>query len=106
MDYCKFHPNKVAHVRCKTCHIPLCEDCTVASEIGVFCSEECFLKTKDFQETVRPNIPRQKEPSAFWLVLKVALLLLLVVAIALGLDFMDVVTLPFVETIKEFIGLA
>ena len=106
MDYCKFHPNKVAHVRCKTCHIPLCEECRVSSEIGVFCSEECFQKAKDFQETVRPVIPKQKEPSAFWLIVKVALLILLVVAIALGLDLMGFVTLPFVEQIKELIGLA
>ena len=105
MDYCKFHPNKVAHVRCKTCFIPLCDDCKVVTEIGVFCSEECLQKAKEFQETVRPAPPRIKRPSIFRLIFKILVVIVLLVVIAIGLDYLDFVTLPLVPALKDLLGL-
>ncbi len=105
MDYCKFHSNKVAHVRCKTCHIPLCDDCKIVTNIGIFCSEDCYQKAKEFQETVRPEIPRKKNPSAIWLILKVIVLLILVGIIAIGLDILGIMTLPYVRLLEGLIGL-
>lgn len=105
MDYCKFHSNKVAHVRCKTCFIPLCDDCKVVTEIGVFCSEECMEKAKDFQNKVRPDAPRIKHPSFFSLVMKILVIIVLLIVIALGLDYLDIVTLPLVSTLKDLLGL-
>lgn len=105
MDYCKFHPNKVARVRCKTCFVPLCDDCRVNTEIGVFCSEECFQKAKEFQDRVRPDSPRVKHPSFLRLVIKIVAVVVLLLAIALGLDYLDIVTLPLVPAIKGLLGL-
>ena len=105
MDYCKFHPNKVAHVRCKSCHIPLCDDCKMVTDIGIFCSEDCYQKVKDFMERVRPEIPRKKYPSALWLIPKVLGLLILVSIIAIGLDILGIVTLPYVRSLEALIGL-
>lgn len=105
MDYCKFHPNKVAHVRCKTCFTPLCEDCKVVTEIGVFCSEECLEKAKEFQNRVRPDTPRIKHPSFFGFIFKILAIVVLILAIALGLDYLDIVTLPLVPALKDLLGL-
>lgn len=105
MDYCKFHPNKVAHVRCRTCHIPLCDDCKMVTDLGVFCSEECHEKAEEFQQTVRPDIPRIKRPSIFWLLFKVIVVLAILVAIAVALDIFGILTLPFVDTITALLGL-
>jgi hypothetical protein len=105
MDYCKFHSNKVAHVRCKTCFIPLCDDCKVVTDIGVFCSEECHEKAKEFQNKVRPSAPRVKHPSFFSLVLKILVVIVLIIVIALGLDYLGIVTLPFVSTLRDLLGL-
>lgn len=105
MDYCKFHSNKVAHVRCKTCFIPLCDDCKVVTDIGVFCSEECQQKAKEFQEKVRPAAPRIKHPSIFSLIFKILVIVVLLVIVALGLDYLDIVTLPLVPALKSLLGL-
>jgi len=105
MDYCKFHSNKVAHVRCKTCFIPLCDDCKVVTDIGVFCSEDCYHKTKEFQTKVQPAAPRSKHPSLIGIFLKIFLVIILLALIALGLDYLGIITLPFVDVLKDLIGL-
>ena len=105
MDYCKFHPDKVAHVRCKTCHIPLCDDCKMVTDIGIFCSEDCYNKAKEFQERVKPNIPPKKNPSALWLIPKIIILGIIVAAIGIGLDMLGIVTLPYVRALEALIGL-
>jgi len=106
MDYCKFHTNKVAHVRCKTCHIPLCDDCKVVTDLGVFCSEECFNKAKDFQKRAQTqSVPRTKKSNPLMTIIKIVVIIVLIVIIALGLDFLGIVTLPMVDTLKDLIGL-
>jgi len=105
MDKCKFHPNKIAHVRCKTCHIPLCDDCKMVTDIGIFCSEDCYVKAKEFQERVKPDAPVKKNPSIIWLIVKLVILVALIALVALALDFLGIYTLPFVDVLKGLIGL-
>lgn len=105
MDYCKFHSNKVAHVRCKTCFIPLCDDCKVVTDIGVFCSEDCYHKAKEFQAKVPVSAPRSKHTPLIGIFLKILIVIVLIVLIALGLDYLNIITLPFVDVLKDLIGL-
>lgn len=62
METCYNHPNKIARVRCKTCHRPVCEECQLVTELGSFCSEACATKAKSFTERVStvPPPPRRK----------------------------------------------
>jgi hypothetical protein len=50
MATCANHPIKMATVRCKTCNKPLCNECKMITDDGIFCSEECHAKTKHFME--------------------------------------------------------
>lgn len=104
-DKCKFHPNRVAHVRCKTCHIPLCDECKVVTNMGIFCSEECHKKAQEFQERVGlQNRKPKKTGSPVKTLFGIIVIVVLIVLIALGLDFLGF-TLPFVEQLKGVIGL-
>ena len=61
---CLNHPLKDAITRCKRCNKPLCVDCTMRTEIGVFCSEECYHATGEFMRRV-PSSPPKKKQSLF-----------------------------------------
>lgn len=108
MDKCKFHPNRFAHVRCKTCFIPLCDECKIVTNIGVFCSEECQSKAKEFQEksmAMMDQKPKRKK-SIVKPIIGLIVIILLILGIALGLDLLKIVTLPYVDNLKELIGLS
>lgn len=105
IDHCKFHPNAVAHVRCKTCGIPLCDECKMVSRIGVFCSEECHKKAKDFQERVQPVV-HARGPSLFKKIAGVFFLLFLAVVILVILDVLNILSLPVISDITEALGLS
>jgi hypothetical protein len=77
----------------------------VVTEIGVFCSEECLEKAKEFQNRVRPDAPRIKHPSFFGFIFKILALIVLLVVIALGLDYLGILTLPLVPALKDLLGL-
>jgi uncharacterized membrane protein YvbJ len=108
MDKCKFHPNRFAHVRCKTCFIPLCDECKIVTDIGVFCSEECQNKAKEFQDKSMAMIEQKPKPkkSIIKPVAGIIVIIILILAIALLLDWTGIVTLPFVDKLKELIGLS
>ena len=57
------HPLKVAKGRCKSCHRPLCDDCKYVTSIGIYCSEECHLKAKEFMNRVSPDLPPPRRRS-------------------------------------------
>ena len=63
MDKCINHPLKVAKGRCKSCHRPLCDDCKYVTSIGIFCSEECHLKAREFMDRVSPDLPPPRRRS-------------------------------------------
>lgn len=108
MDKCKFHPNRFAHVRCKTCFIPLCDECKIVTNIGVFCSEECHSKAKEFQEksTAMMDQKPKRKKSIVKPIISLIIIIILILGIALGLDLLKIVTLPYVDNLKELIGLS
>jgi len=63
MDKCINHPLKVAKGRCKSCHRPLCDDCKLVTSIGIFCSEECHFKAKEFMDRMSPDLPPPRRRS-------------------------------------------
>jgi len=41
MAECFFHTGRPAVTRCKQCGRPLCSECRIITEEGIFCSKEC-----------------------------------------------------------------
>lgn len=107
MDKCKFHPDRFAHVRCKTCFIPLCDDCKIVTNIGVFCSEICHDRAKAFQDKTMALAEKKpkRRGSPLKMLLRIIIIIILIAAIAIGLDMAHIVTLPFVESLKSLIEL-
>lgn len=44
IQFCKNHPEQIAHYRCYTCKTPICKDCRITLRHHYFCSYSCFLK--------------------------------------------------------------
>jgi len=65
--YCINHPLVTAVARCKNCMKQVCRDCQMKTDIGIFCSEACYLQTKNY-------LARQgaydKKPKWHWVVSK------------------------------------
>ena len=53
MEKCKNHPVRIANVRCRRCHMPICQECRMQVDDGVFCSEECIEQFREFQQRVQ-----------------------------------------------------
>ena len=49
-DVCPNHTDRPATTRCHQCHKPACEECTVVTEDGRFCSTQCARAYADFRE--------------------------------------------------------
>ncbi|MBU2495072.1 MAG: B-box zinc finger protein [Candidatus Omnitrophota bacterium] len=45
---CFFHTGRPAVTRCKQCGKPLCSDCRLVTEDGLFCSDKCAQTTGVF----------------------------------------------------------
>lgn len=68
MDKCKNHPIKFAAGRCKRCHIPICSECKIQVEEGIFCSEECVDQFRTFQSRMADFGPtRSKFSLTAWI---------------------------------------
>ena len=44
LSYCLKHQDRVTDKRCSTCLKPICEECTLGTELGNFCSQDCYEK--------------------------------------------------------------
>lgn len=49
---CVNHPDKGATHRCKRCSKPICSACVRNTELGQFCSQECYDAVAEFQQRV------------------------------------------------------
>ena len=97
METCINHPTKVATTRCKACHRPLCDECKMITDIGVFCSEDCYERTKQFMErAARIPVPRPSFFAGLMRRLKLLITLGVVLLILYG-----VITIVF-GSIEEF----
>lgn len=78
---CMNHPLKDAKTRCKRCNKPLCVDCMMQTEIGVFCSEECYHATGEFMRRVPSTLPKRKTSIFQKLQIKKLIVLIIVLVI-------------------------
>jgi len=60
---CYVHTSRDAMIRCKQCSKPLCHECRINTEMGVFCSQECYNKTKGFMERAAAH---GKKKTSYW----------------------------------------
>ena len=82
MEVCVNHPVKNATAKCKRCFKPLCDECKIVTDIGVFCSEQCQNLTKNFTERV-DQIPVPKRSLFGGLVSTIKKLIILAVVLVI-----------------------
>jgi hypothetical protein len=80
---CINHDYRDAVGRCRQCHKPLCGECQLVTEEGVFCGEECYEKAKAFHARVAAMGPQEKPkrrlPAGLGCFLKLTVFVLIVV---------------------------
>lgn len=77
---CFLHTARDAMIRCKQCGKPLCHECRKTTDIGVFCSDECYAKTKNFTTRAAEY---DKSKSNYWKI-KALVKRLVILVILLG----------------------
>jgi hypothetical protein len=104
---CINHDYRDAVGRCRQCHKPLCGECQLVTEEGVFCGEECYEKAKAFHARVAAMEPQEKSkrrlPAGLGCLLKLAVFVLIVVLVlrfGLGIDSID----SFLELVSGLKG--
>ena len=60
---CFLHTSRDALIRCKQCGKPLCHECRKTTDMGAFCSQECYEKTKGFTERAAAH---SKKRTSYW----------------------------------------
>lgn len=83
MDKCKNHPVRVASVRCKRCHMPICQECRMQVDEGVFCSELCIEQFREFQQRVQ-TLGFGKSRISITALIKYAITVAILVAVIYG----------------------
>ena len=92
---CKNHPLKPAEKHCKQCGAGLCRFCVKQTEIGYFCSDECYEKAKEFTNKVSDMTPVRKTPFLKQLGFgKVIILIVIVVVLHFVLQLVGMGGLP------------
>lgn len=93
MDKCKTHPIRFAIGRCKRCHVPMCSECKISTDDGIFCSEECIEQFRTFQSRMANYGPSGSRFSLFawikYLVITVVLIVVIVGALSFWLGTTD-----------------
>lgn len=86
METCINHPLKQATARCKACHRPLCDECKIVTEDGVFCSDECHERQVQFTERAA-SLPKPKRSflGGFAGFVKKLVILIILLLVAYGL---------------------
>lgn len=97
METCINHPTILATGRCKACHRPLCDECKIEKDMGVFCSEDCYERTKQFVERAE-RIPPPRPSFFAGLMRRLKFLVTLVVVLIV---IYGVITIVF-GSIEEF----
>ena len=87
MSGCINHPGIEAVARCKQCGKPLCSDCRLVTEDGLFCSDKCaqtarvfVKKSQDLEE--KRSVRRKGIPAG--LIRFIIFLIIIVVVYKLG----------------------
>jgi hypothetical protein len=53
LSYCLAHQDRPTDTRCAACLKPICEECTLVTEAGKFCGQDCYTKRLASAERVR-----------------------------------------------------
>ena len=83
VNKCKNHPVRIANIKCKQCNMPICQDCRVQVQEGVFCSEECIEKFKTFQDRIS-SIPPIRTGFTFFGLIKTLAISAVLIAVIFG----------------------
>jgi hypothetical protein len=67
---CKNHFDRDAVGRCKQCHKPICSECAMSMETGIFCSDACYRTFKFFYERIKSRELKKPKPKPAVVVLK------------------------------------
>lgn len=101
---CYFHTTRDALIRCKQCSKPICHDCRINTEMGIFCSEECYKKSKHFIELI---VEYDKKKSSYWIfsgiIRKIVGLGIIIIVIWALWQFGPVPIVNFLDNIFDFI---
>lgn len=84
MEFCKKHPGQKAVGRCETCHAPVCEKCAVSAEgtDRIFCCQEHAQRFMAYEQGKgTKKIRRFKERSIFFILIKWAIIIAVVLAV-------------------------
>jgi len=65
---CINHPDRDASLRCSQCWRPLCNECAIKTENGVFCSNDCSQKNKGFNDKLAQNT---NHSTLYWKIQKI-----------------------------------
>jgi hypothetical protein len=68
---CAIHKETPAVTMCRQCHKPVCAGCTVVIPQGRFCSPECGVLFRGFQEKFKEGAPKRQAGAAAVLVILV-----------------------------------
>ncbi len=53
LSFCLAHQDRPTDTRCAACLKPICEECTLTTEEGKFCGNDCYEKRLKSNERVR-----------------------------------------------------
>lgn len=53
LSYCLAHQDRLTDTRCSSCLKPICEECTLTTEVGKFCGNNCYEKRLQSDERVK-----------------------------------------------------
>jgi len=53
LSFCLAHQDRPTDTRCAACLKPICEECTLTTEAGKFCGNDCYEKRLKSNERVR-----------------------------------------------------
>jgi len=74
---CGNHPTRDAFLKCNQCWKPLCRECAIKTPYGIFCSEECSAKGKEFKDKLNQNPVPAKKGWVIEKIIKLVVLLLI-----------------------------
>ena len=82
LSFCLKHQDRPTDTRCSACLKPICEECTLTTETGKFCGNECYgrrLQSDERVQKMKEQDERDKGPRMLRMLLGWALKLLFLV---------------------------
>lgn len=84
LSFCLAHQDRPTDTRCAACLKPICEECTLTTEGGKFCGNDCYEKRLKSNERVRilkEEEERERGPRMMRMLMGWALKILFLVAL-------------------------